>query len=129
MSVASNAVKERSENHCCFWISKNVLHKIMTIFLSNNLNICFWCSKELPHWDSSFEYQQHMFWSRNKENDFLDSSLLSESLISRTIVISVSCLIKAVLIITWIQPELFCEIPGQQEEYSNTRDQCLTGAP
>ena len=32
----------------------------MKIFLSNNLNICFGCSKE-----GSFKYPQHMFWLRN----------------------------------------------------------------
>ena len=25
----------------------------------------YWCSKEPSHGDSSFEYQQHMFWLRN----------------------------------------------------------------
>ena len=35
--------------------------------------MCFGCSKEPSHWDvwdSSFEYQQHMFWVRNKKNSF-----------------------------------------------------------
>ena len=40
------------------------------IFLHINLNICFWCSKEPSHWDCYFEYPQHMFWMRNKENNF-----------------------------------------------------------
>ena len=30
----------------------------------------FWCSKEPSHRDGSFEYPQHMFWMRNKENKF-----------------------------------------------------------
>ena len=32
--------------------------------------MCFGCSKEPSHRDSSFEYPQHMFWFRNKENNF-----------------------------------------------------------
>ena len=32
--------------------------------------MCFGCSKELSHRDGSFEYAQHMFWMRNKENSF-----------------------------------------------------------
>ena len=32
--------------------------------------MCFGCSKEPSHWEGSFEYPQHMFWMRNKENNF-----------------------------------------------------------
>ena len=32
--------------------------------------MCFWCSKEPSHRDSSFEYPQHMFWLRDKKNNF-----------------------------------------------------------
>ena len=32
--------------------------------------MCFGCSKEPFHRDSSFEYPQHMFWLRNKKNNF-----------------------------------------------------------
>ena len=32
--------------------------------------MCFGCSKEPSHWDGSFEYPQHVFWMRNKENSF-----------------------------------------------------------
>ena len=32
--------------------------------------MCFGCSKEPSHRDSSFEYSQHMFWLRNKKNNF-----------------------------------------------------------
>ena len=32
--------------------------------------ICFGCTKELSHRDGSFEYPQHMFWLRNKKNNF-----------------------------------------------------------
>ena len=39
--------------------------KIAIIFLCIRLNMCFGCSKEPSHRDSSFEYLQHMFWLRN----------------------------------------------------------------
>ena len=32
--------------------------------------MCFGCSKEPSHRDGSFEYQQHMFWLRNKKKYF-----------------------------------------------------------
>ena len=32
--------------------------------------MCFGCSKEPSHRGRSFEYPQHMFWMRNKENSF-----------------------------------------------------------
>ena len=43
---------------------------MLIIFLSISINMCFGCSKEPSHWDGSFEYPQHMFWMRNKENNF-----------------------------------------------------------
>ena len=46
------------------------LPKIAIIFLPINSNMCFGCSKEPSHRDGSFEYPQHMFWMRNKENNF-----------------------------------------------------------
>ena len=51
-------------------VKKNNLRKIVIIFLSIRLNKCFGCSKEPSHRDGSFEYQQHMFWLRNKRNIF-----------------------------------------------------------
>ena len=45
-------------------------HKIVNIFLRISFNICFGCSKEPSHWDGSFEYPQHMFYLRNKDNYF-----------------------------------------------------------
>ena len=42
-----------------YGLNKILGHKIVYIFLSVNLNICFGCSIELSHWDSSFEYQEH----------------------------------------------------------------------
>ena len=44
--------------------------KIVIIFLSISLNMCFGCSKEPSHRDGSFEYPQYMFWLRNKKNNF-----------------------------------------------------------
>ena len=32
--------------------------------------MCFGCSKETSYLDGSFEYPPHMFWMRNKENNF-----------------------------------------------------------
>ena len=52
------------------------LRKIAIIFLSISLNMCFWCSKEPSHRDGSFEYPQHMFWLRNKKNDFQSRTLI-----------------------------------------------------
>ena len=46
------------------------LRKITIIFLSISSNICFGCSKDLSHRDNSFEHPQHMFWLRNKKNNF-----------------------------------------------------------
>ena len=40
------------------------------IFLLISFNIYFGSSKELSHWDGSFEYPQHMFWLRNKKIKF-----------------------------------------------------------
>ena len=42
--------------------------------------MCFGCSKEPSHRDGSFEYPQHMFWTRNEENSF-QYALLSGGLI------------------------------------------------
>ena len=51
-------------------LSKIFVRKILIIFLPCNLNICFGCSKESSHEDGSYEYQQHIFWLRNKKNNF-----------------------------------------------------------
>ena len=51
-------------------IYKNFQLKIVNIFLPINFNICFGCLKELSHLNGSFEYPQHMFWMRNKKNEF-----------------------------------------------------------
>ena len=51
-------------------LSKIFERKIVIIFLSISLNLCFGCSKEPSHRDGSFEYPQHMFWLKNKNNNF-----------------------------------------------------------
>ena len=51
---------------------KQKKRKIAIIFLhvSISLNMCFGCSKEPSHRYGSYEYPQHMFWLRNKKNNF-----------------------------------------------------------
>ena len=44
--------------------------KIAFSSLPIKLNMCFGYSKERSHGDGSFEYPQHMFWLRNKKNNF-----------------------------------------------------------
>ena len=48
----------------------------MIIYLLISLDICFGRSKEPSHRDGSFEYPQHMFWLRNKKNNFLVHTLI-----------------------------------------------------
>ena len=43
---------------------------MVNIFLAISYNMCFGCSKEPSNWDSSLEYQQHMFWLKNKKTNF-----------------------------------------------------------
>ena len=38
--------------------------------------MCFGCSKEPSHRDGSFEHPQHMFWLRNKTDNFQVRSLI-----------------------------------------------------
>ena len=57
-------------------LSKNNFRKIVIIFLSISLNMGFGCSKEPSHRDGSFEYPQHMFWLRNKENNLQLGTLI-----------------------------------------------------
>ena len=59
---------------------KNLFERtIGLIFLPINLNMCFGCSKEPSHRDGSFEYPQHMFWLRNKKNNFQLCTLIWRS--------------------------------------------------
>ena len=39
-------------------------------FLTHRIQHIFWCSKDPPHRESSFEYPQCMFCFRNKKNNF-----------------------------------------------------------
>ena len=56
--------------------SKHFKRKIAIVFLPIYLNMCFECSKEPSHRDSSFEYPQHKFSLRNKKNNFLLGTLI-----------------------------------------------------
>ena len=44
--------------------------KVVIIFVSISLNMCFGCSKEPSHRDGCFKYPKHMFWLRNNKNNF-----------------------------------------------------------
>ena len=50
--------------------------KVVIIFLSLSLNMCFGCPKEPSHWDGSFGYPQLIFCLRNKEINILTPSYL-----------------------------------------------------
>ena len=45
-------------------------------FLIHQFEHVFWCTKEPSHRDGSYEYPQHMFWLRNKKNNFQLRSLI-----------------------------------------------------
>ena len=64
------------------WLLKYCLKRCNTNIIC--LNTCFVCSKEASHWDSSFEYQQHMFRLRNKKKwiSFIHSLVLCQAKIS-----------------------------------------------
>ena len=57
-------------NDTLIQLSTIFYRKIVIIFLPINSNICFGCSKEPSHSDSSFEYLQLIFWLRNKKTHF-----------------------------------------------------------
>ena len=56
-------------SHLCI-IYVKIFEKILSGGLEVSFSICFGCSKEPSNQDSSFEYPQHMFWLRNKKNNF-----------------------------------------------------------
>ena len=70
--------------------------------------MCFGCSKDLSHGDGSFEYPQHMFWFRNKKNNFqlahLSGRLGSSVLVSEKR--SMPCTPKDETLANNIDPEL-----------------------
>ena len=79
-------------------MSKSNLRKIAIIFLSISLNICFGCSKEPSHGDGSFEYLQHMFWLRNKKNNFQLHTLILLACIGLQINTTFECKIVNILL-------------------------------
>ena len=70
----------------------------MNIFLSISINICFECSKELIHWDGSFEYPQHIFWLRNRKIIYRILSDLDMALCRQVDVLSKSIFVSIVSI-------------------------------
>ena len=43
---------------------------ILDLFIMDQFKHVFWVLKRTISWDGSFEYPQHMFWLRNKKNNF-----------------------------------------------------------
>ena len=61
---------KKSINSSQIYIECPDKYKIVNILLSISFNMCFGCSKELSHWDGSFENPQHMFQLRNKKTHY-----------------------------------------------------------
>ena len=58
-------------------VKKKIICVELRLFFSCiSLNMGFGCSKEPSHRDGSFEYPQHMFWLRNKKNNFQVCTLI-----------------------------------------------------
>ena len=68
-SVSSPFAPDRLSRHGTSY-AKIIWVKLRFFFSSIILDICFGFSKEPSHRDGSFEYPQHMFWLRNKKNNF-----------------------------------------------------------
>ena len=51
-------------------VSNHFGANIAIIFLTIGQSICFRHSKEPAHGDGAFEYPQHMFWMKNKKENF-----------------------------------------------------------
>ena len=54
-------------------VTKSLLtHQFKHVFwvLKRTVSLRWWCSKEPSIWDGSFEHPQHMFWLKNKKNNF-----------------------------------------------------------
>ena len=74
--LVRNLMRKRLTNNAHTGLDKqNSEHKSVNIFLPISLSICFGCSKEPSHSDSSFEYSKHMFWLREKIINFLVHTL------------------------------------------------------
>ena len=58
---------------------------VIIIFLTISLNMCFRWSKEQSHWDSSFEYPEHMFWLKNQKIIFSNTLLSGGQLLDVTL--------------------------------------------
>ena len=56
--------------HYTFWSIRGSSVPCQDLIMSQSLKTYFRCSKEPSHWEGSFQYPQHMFWLRNKENNF-----------------------------------------------------------
>ena len=56
-------------------INKALESKTVNIFLSIRLNIVLG-AQEPSHRDGSFEYPQHLFWLKNKKNNFYLHTLI-----------------------------------------------------
>ena len=52
--------------------------------------MCFGCSKEPSHRDSSFGYPQHMFWLENKKEKILLRTLIWRPAMSQWVYLGVS---------------------------------------
>ena len=75
--LIGNSYKEELSEKYCIELEKNKnknqslqRRKKSAILVDWFPHPYFGCSKETSHPDSSFEYPQHMFWLRNKKNNF-----------------------------------------------------------
>ena len=78
---------------CIRPVKQNFQRKNVIIFLSTSLNMCFGYSKKTSLWDGSFEYPQHLFWLRNKKNDFQLLTLIWGYVFGRDLMIFVNSLV------------------------------------
>ena len=65
---------------------KIVVNKVLNVFSSIILNMCFRCSKEPSHGDGSFEYPQHIFCLRYK--NYFYNVILSEVLFQKWFIVT-----------------------------------------
>ena len=96
-------------------IRKFYERKFVKIFLSINLNMCFGCSKETPYRGGSFEYPQHMFWLRNKENIFPIRTLIWRP---------VECVILTWIVLLYMRNKGSCMEANQNLRWLSPKVQC-----